>query len=265
MKPTIELKVGAFVFVGLILMAVSILMLGGDKALFKKHYHLFVEYGQVQGLATGSVVSLTGLPVGNVSKIIFIPEHNKLRVDLKLDQAYQDRIHEGTTAEIRTQGALGDKFIYLTPGPQDRPALDNNAELIAVEGGDFMSVISSKGDSLKHVFEIITELRNLMKAINGDGRSQKIMDNLTASSQSLKMMVQELHGEGDQKSELRKSVVHLSSILRKIDQGEGTLGALINDPTLHENLKALLGGSPRQRYLKGLARDAIQSNEEKKK
>ena len=35
----------------------------------------------------------------------------------------------------------------------------------------------------------------------------------------------------------------LNSILDKIDQGQGTLGLLLNDPTLYEEVKVLVGGA----------------------
>ena len=37
----------------------------------------------------------------------------------------------------------------------------------------------------------------------------------------------------------------LNSILGKVDRGEGTLGLLLNDPTLYEEVKILVGGARR--------------------
>ena len=94
------------------------------------------------------------------------------------------------------------------------------------------------------------------------------MSNLVDSSQSLqemlnetKAMVLDIRTNLPKNSELRKSVESLSSILKKVDTGSGSLGALINDPALHNRLKALLGGSPRNRHLKTLIRETIQKSE----
>ena len=46
----------------------------------------------------------------------------------------------------------------------------------------------------------------------------------------------------------------LNSILAKIDTGEGTLGLLLNDPTLYEDLKRLLGGAQRSAVVRTLIR-----------
>jgi len=45
---------------------------------------------------------------------------------------------------------------------------------------------------------------------------------------------------------------HLNSILDKIDRGDGTLGLLLNDPTLYEELKVLVGGANRSTVVRSL-------------
>ena len=44
----------------------------------------------------------------------------------------------------------------------------------------------------------------------------------------------------------------LNSILAKIDRGEGTLGLMLNDPTLYEELKILVGGANRSRVVRSM-------------
>ena len=46
----------------------------------------------------------------------------------------------------------------------------------------------------------------------------------------------------------------LNSILSKIDRGEGTLGLLVNDPTLYEDIKLLVGGANRSAVVRGMIR-----------
>lgn len=46
----------------------------------------------------------------------------------------------------------------------------------------------------------------------------------------------------------------LNSILAKVDRGEGTLGLLVNDPSVYEDLKLLLGGAQRSAVLRTLIR-----------
>ena len=44
----------------------------------------------------------------------------------------------------------------------------------------------------------------------------------------------------------------LNSILEKMDRGEGTLGLLLNDPTLYEEVKLLVGGANRSTVVRSL-------------
>jgi len=46
----------------------------------------------------------------------------------------------------------------------------------------------------------------------------------------------------------------LNSILAKIDRGEGTFGLLLNDPTLYEELKLLVGGANRSAVVRTMIR-----------
>ena len=62
--------------------------------------------------------------------------------------------------------------------------------------------------------------------------------------------------------DIRESLYHLNNILKKIDDGNGTLGRLINDPTINDRILSLLGDEPRNRFLKPLLRAAIRQNEE---
>ena len=62
--------------------------------------------------------------------------------------------------------------------------------------------------------------------------------------------------------EVLEAGARLNSILAKIDRGEGSLGLMLNDPTLYEDLKILLGGAQRSTVVRSLIRMAVESGEE---
>ncbi len=101
-----QLKVGIFLSIGIAVILGSIFFLGADKALFTTYIRLHAHFDQVQGLSVGSVVSLSGVTVGNVEDITFLPEKNALDVKMRINETYIDRIRQGSEVEIRTQGAL---------------------------------------------------------------------------------------------------------------------------------------------------------------
>ena len=55
-------------------------------------------------------------------------------------------------------------------------------------------------------------------------------------------------------SNLEKTAAHLESITGKIDRGEGSVGALINDPELYEGLRNVVAGGKKSRLGKGMIR-----------
>lgn len=69
---------------------------------------------------------------------------------------------------------------------------------------------------------------------------------------------------GDAKSllsDLAKAAADVQQITTRINSGEGTLGAVINDPTVYEDLKEILGNIKRNRILRELVRLSISSSE----
>ena len=61
---------------------------------------------------------------------------------------------------------------------------------------------------------------------------------------------------------LASASADIKKITSKIAAGEGSLGGIINDPTLYDDLRTILGNVKRNRVLRSLVRLSI-SNEEK--
>ena len=53
----------------------------------------------------------------------------------------------------------------------------------------------------------------------------------------------------------------LEAIMEKVNNGTGTIGALVNDPGLYDDLKSLVGGAQRNRLLRNLVRQTIKEGE----
>ena len=254
-----DIKVGVFVAFGLAALLISILLLGGNRYLFSNFVVYKTQMKQVQGLSSGSVVALAGMPVGNVSAIYFDSESDLLDLDLKIDDSYIFRITEGSKVSVRTQGALGDKYIYITPGPISNTPLEIGSYLESLDSPDLFDVLSDKAPDLATALDVLKEARKLLSNLNHENRSALLMENLVSSSKNLDKVLDDIRG--DDKQKLKAALTHLSNILKKIDGGHGTLGALINDPTIHQKLLKLLGDTPRNKYLKPLIRATIQSQE----
>ncbi len=63
-------------------------------------------------------------------------------------------------------------------------------------------------------------------------------------------------------SDLGQAAADLKAMTNKISKGEGSLGAVINDPTIYEDLKEILGNVKRNRILRELVRYSISNQEQ---
>jgi phospholipid/cholesterol/gamma-HCH transport system substrate-binding protein len=79
-----------------------------------------------------------------------------------------------------------------------------------------------------------------------------ILNEVATGNGLLHSLVYEPLTEQDVVLEVLDAGARLNSILAKIDTGEGTLGLLLNDPSLYEDLKQLVGGAERSTLVKTL-------------
>jgi phospholipid/cholesterol/gamma-HCH transport system substrate-binding protein len=253
-EPISKIKVGTFVIAGVALFITSIIMFSGTRSFLHSYTSFHIRFRSTQGLAKGSVVSLSGMDVGNVQEIKFDDDSSmNVRVDVLAEVA--KRITAGSVASIRTQGALGDKYIYLSPGVSSDTPLAPGADIKTETQQDFLEMITSgKGPDLSVVLATVKEFNQLLNSLNSNDRLVNLIDNVAKASQGLAKLSTEPNIQG--------SFLHLKNVLQKIDDGTGTLGLLINDPALHDRLMNLLGDEPRNRYLKPLLREAIKQNEQ---
>lgn len=251
-----QIKAGLFVLIGLIVSGLAIMFLGDDQMAMSRTYNLKVELSQVQGLVPGSMVNLSGFRVGTVRRIDFAPNSQKLIAVLEIGENYKTRLTEGTKASVKTLGALGDKYIFLAPGPMDGTPMMEGSTIPSDDDGDFFDMIAKKGDQLSSVVDVVNELDVLLKSLNQDGRMGHLVESFTAASNQLKNLTAETN-RAIEGQKLAKAIAHLESVMAKLDRGDGTLGALINDPALHQKLTSFLGESPKKQFLKPLLRETL--------
>ena len=92
-------------------------------------YHLiFPEAGQ---LVRGDQVQVGGVPVGSVTEIALTPD-DKADVTIHVDGSLAP-LHAGTKAQVRTPSlsSVANRYIQLSPGPNNAPALKDGAVLPA--------------------------------------------------------------------------------------------------------------------------------------
>lgn len=255
-RELIQMQVGAFVAVGLILVMMVLFLLGGEKRLFDRHYQVVCFFENISGLRAGAPVQLAGVHVGSVGQISFEEDVEKrnVRVVLHISHDYKNRIREDSVASIITQGLLGDKMILVSVGSSGFKVIDESFELATKPAYDLSHIIE-KGEDLiikvddavmqiNDIFKEIKEGRGLIHALIYDPEGSQMIDNLESVSQNLK-----------------GASYHFQQITGKIDRGQGTMGALVNDATLFNDMKTLLGKANRNKLIRAVIRHTLKTKD----
>ncbi len=115
----IEVAVGGFIIMGafaLVMMALQVSGIStsdhGDKYTIKAYFE------NLGGLTERARVSMSGVPIGRVSKIYLDTEDYVAVVEMEINTS-MSTLTTDTSAAILTAGLLGEKYIGLTVGADD--------------------------------------------------------------------------------------------------------------------------------------------------
>lgn len=114
---TRDFVVGLFVLAGLAAIAYLSMSVGGLTLSDNGGLRLFANFDQIGGLKPRAPVVVAGVKVGQVESIT-LNEDYRARVDLDLRKDLQ--LPADTSASIMTSGLLGDQYIGLQLGGDDR-------------------------------------------------------------------------------------------------------------------------------------------------
>jgi phospholipid/cholesterol/gamma-HCH transport system substrate-binding protein len=227
----------------------------------------------------GAPVFLSGIQIGRVSDFEFPTDEIKKEANadtgivtvVSIYKDHRHRLKKDSEASIATQGVLGDKVLLITPGTTNGPDLDPK-DLMASAVQKGLDDYFSKGGNLVDNLNLATvQLNELLKQVNDQGKVGNILSNLDKVARQLEKTTSALNNPsntlggliaGGEADEVGKAMRSLRRILEKVEKGQGTLGALVNDSTLHEDMKILLGGAKRSQSVRFLLRQAISANDE---
>lgn len=260
----IEKKVGVFVLIGLFLALTALLVLGGKQSLFLPVNHYYSHFNKVDGLVSGAKITLGGLQIGTVSKVELDTKTRDIKVTFSVEKKYAEWVRKDSSVEIVTQGVLGDKYLSLVAGDLSQPAIEDNGEVSQGASKDFSMLLSSSERLMEKLTSTADNLNQILGTFNKGSRAETTFQGLATTSKNLGEITTKLNGEVSQ-MKFKSAINHLDSILEKVDHGQGTLGAFINDPALYDDAKALVGQVNRNRIVRNLIRQTIKDNKSKAK
>ncbi|MGE4106940.1 MAG: MlaD family protein [Bacteriovoracia bacterium] len=258
----IEMKVGLFISVGVLLIMFAVILLGGVETFLTRHSLYTVHYSDSEGVIKGAKVALNGIRVGIVENVRFDEQTNDIAIDLSINHSLTHLIRQNAVAEIATQGVLGDKYIYIKATQDGSPALPPGSTITSGTGKNLTQFLSSGEELMVSLKSIARNLDEILKGFRVNNRSDIFFDSLTKTSKNMAELTHKLNQEMDH-IKIKSAIGNLDSIMAKINNGTGTLGALVNDSSLYEDVRSLFGGVSRNRIMRNLVRKTVKDNENK--
>ncbi len=265
-----EAKVGIFVMVGIAILAYMTVRLGKFHFGEPKGYAIWAIFDNATGLKKNAPVEMAGIQVGVVEGIELVDGQARLNMRIHPDL----KLPADSAAFVRTRGVLGDKYVALESGSAAAPLLKEGDRLVKARvPNDLDEVMSKVGsiaedmkditaslrvslaspESQKNISESLANLRDLtasLKVVVADNQDRltRVIENVdrftsdlsevsSSNKKALSETIQNFLALSDQ---LGRTIGGLSSVIEKIDKGEGSLGALVNERKTVEDLNSTL-------------------------
>ncbi len=232
-------------------------------------YELLANFDSAEGIYKDTPVRIAGVPIGSVEAIELSDGFARARISVLGNV----QLPSDSFAELKGEGMLGDKFVRVTPGTARTylqagdllPTRASGADLDAVTNqvsgiADDVKAITAAmravaeddgtREELTVTIENIRALSEELRGIAGDNRADlaAIADNLRRVSESLVTVLDRTSASVDGEmaairtatDTLDRAAQNLESITGKIDDGQGTIGQLLNDSTTIDSVNDTL-------------------------
>ena len=215
---TLEIKVGAFIVLGMALLITFIFAIGDLSTIFQPGYHLRVLFDSANGITDGSPVQYAGVEVGKVQAVqLRHPTHQAdAKVQLVVVLPSTVTVRTDDIASISTFGLLGEKYLELTPGPGAGTVLGPDGELLGKPPVSTEHVIERSN-------EVLTELKQTLQGIN----------TLVGDPEARIYLKEALQEARDATRNWKALGERLNVGMSYAESGQGSLGKLLYDDELY--------------------------------
>lgn len=169
-RTKLELKLGFFVFIALVIFAIFILSVGGIRT-WSSGYQVSFMFNFINGVKKGAPVRFAGVDVGEVTNIKYFYEakEEKTKIRITCWVPNEVMIPRDSTVVVNTLGLLGEKYIEILPGVDYKNVLQPNE---TIDGEDPLPM-NEVFKIAKNIVESLDTAIN--KIINQEGTIGKIL------------------------------------------------------------------------------------------
>ncbi len=216
-------RVGLFFLLGVVLIYVVFESLTAGKISRNNGYPIVAHFNNLKELKKGDDVRMAGVRIGAIGQTRLVGRHAEavLLIDKNI------KIAKDSTAVIAMTSLLGSNYIALDLGTEQAGFLNEGDRIKALDTADLNTLFTQLGDIGK---KIDSALGNFSGALNGTGPDGQ------PGQGGLLGKIDKLVDEN--RTKIGNITGSLEEITAKVNKGDGTLGRLVNDPKLHDELLA---------------------------
>jgi phospholipid/cholesterol/gamma-HCH transport system substrate-binding protein len=251
-----QLRVGVTVIIASLVLALLMFLMSGTTGLFTHRIMLVSYFDNAEGLRVGAPVRLSGVDIGNVVKILIVPDKDKqltpVEVMMKVSTKYSFNLRRDSVTSLDTAGVLGETYMDIDSSQAVGPVVASGDTLPTHAHPDFNEVVRSSQSTLQNMDALLKRAdRILAFAESGKGSLGKLIydptlyDRLSQTVAELKEVVDEIaKGQGSLGQLINKSDAYekfvatldkMNAVADDLQQGKGTAGKFLKDPTLYNN------------------------------
>ena len=160
-KTKMELKVGVFVFFGLVILVGFVLFIGKFNT-WNSGYRVSFLFNFVNGVKTGAPVRFAGVDVGEIKEVNFIknPADGKLIVKLDAWVKNKVKIPQDSTVWVNTLGLMGERYVEVMPGEDFNLCMAEGSTLRGTDPIAMHEVAQIAKDLVSNIDESIEKIKN---------------------------------------------------------------------------------------------------------
>ena len=175
----LEVKVGLFVLIGLVLLAVLLLQFSKGVTFFRPTYDILLNATSVGGLKPRAQVLMSGVQVGTVSEMQLAPDGKSVTITLKIYRQFQ--IHKDARFILEQSGFLGDQYVAILPTRNEGATFGQGDGAKAEAPLDLQEVARTAAGLLVHIDSAATNINDALSDARRTIFSTRALTNLSAT------------------------------------------------------------------------------------